>query len=147
MTDDIESQAFQMRVLETLKAGKFQESLRAVMRLKMIEKLQGQPMKQRNIGDLSLKQKLVFSMFYNFLESQQMPMTQSILLPELGTESGLLSDKEIAEILKHKSPQFEKFLNTTQKSAAAGSTKAETLAELLVGNYLSLRHETYESST
>ena len=45
MADDVESQAFQMRVLETLKAGKFQESLRAVMRLKMIEKLQGQSLK------------------------------------------------------------------------------------------------------
>jgi len=39
MTDEVESSAFQMRILETLKAGKFQESLRSVMRLKMIEKL------------------------------------------------------------------------------------------------------------
>lgn len=53
---------------------------------------------------MSLKEKIAFSMFFNFLEAQQMPMTQSILLPELGTEVGLLSDKEIAEILKHKSP-------------------------------------------
>lgn len=70
MTDEVESSAFQMRILETLKAGKFQESLRSVMRLKMIEKLQGSNIKQRNLGDMTLKEKLVFSMLYNFLEAQ-----------------------------------------------------------------------------
>ena len=66
-------------------------------------------------------------------------MTQSILLPELGTENGLLNDSEIAEILKQKSPNFEKYLNFSNQNT--------TLIEHIVGNYLTLKHETYESST
>jgi hypothetical protein len=49
---------------------------------------------------MDLKEKLGFSLFYNFLETKQMHMTQSILLPELGVETGLLSDSEIVEIIK-----------------------------------------------
>jgi hypothetical protein len=75
MTDDIESQAFQMKVLETLKASKFQDSLRSVMRLKMIEKMQGANFKTRPNKSLSLNEKITYSLFYNFLEKQNMHMT------------------------------------------------------------------------
>ena len=58
-----------MKVLETLKASRFQDSLRSVMRLKMIEKLQGQNFKSKKSGKMTLKEKLTYSLFYNFLEA------------------------------------------------------------------------------
>lgn len=72
MADTVESQAFQMKVLETLKANRFQDSLRSVMRLKMIEKMQGQSFGTKKKRNMDLKEKLGFSLFYNFLEAKEM---------------------------------------------------------------------------
>jgi hypothetical protein len=109
MTESIEAQAFQMKVLDTLKASRFQDSLRSVMRLKMIEKIQGGNFESKKKRNIDLAEKLTFSLFYNFLEAKEMNMTQSILLPELGIETGLLSDSEIIEILEHKEPSLSKY--------------------------------------
>ena len=41
MMNNLENEAFKMKVLNTLKASRFQDSLRSMMRLKMIEKING----------------------------------------------------------------------------------------------------------
>jgi hypothetical protein len=43
------------------------------------------------------------------------------LLPELGTETGLHSDREIADILKQNKPGFEKYLNYQASTGKEGA--------------------------
>lgn len=112
MADQVEAQAFQMRVLDKLKKSKFQDSLRSIMRLKMIEKLKdrGDIFRHKDQKPMNLAQKLAFSMFNNLLEKQNMSMTQSILLEELGDERGLLSDRLSAETFQKSRPKMSKDL-------------------------------------
>lgn len=99
MADQIEAQAFQMKVLEKLKASRFQDSLRGIMRLKIIEKLKekGDIFKIKDRKKKTYPQKLTYSLMNNFLEKQNMKMTQSILTEEMGEDKDMLSDEFILE--------------------------------------------------
>lgn len=68
-------------------------------------------------------------------------MTQSILLPELGIETGLLSDMEIVEIIKQNDPTLNKYLSLTT------NPESLTLLEFIIQNYLQRKKEVYSSST
>jgi len=143
MTDKMEEQAFKIKVLNTLKATKFQDSLRSMMRLKMIEKLKGQSITKSSAPKKPSKfsEKLTYSLLYNFLSANNMNMTISILTPELGEDYALLPDHEIAEILSQSRPGVSEVLT---KMASKGIS---SLLEGLIFNLLDYTYEKYDSST
>ena len=135
MAADKESEAFKMRVRETLIASKFQDHLRTQMRLKMIEKLNAaslrMPSKQK---EWSLREKTVLSLFCTFLEKKKLAMTQAILRPELGDDVGLSKDRQILELLERTNPSTALHLSDSSDLGSQDLTLIERMVEFLMTN-------------
>ena len=141
----LESEAFKKKVHDTLKENKVHDSLMAVVRLKLVEKLgaeTGDKLLNKGLGNLSLTDKLCFSMIRNYLISKQMLMTVSVLDPEVGHQANL-DDNQVAGILCKNRPGF---LSMVRQGSALQGESSALLASLLEG-ILDDKLEKYDSST
>lgn len=112
MSRTADEHTFQQKMLNTLKENQMHDSLKSVMRLKQIEKLN----KGKNIPDLSQRQqragltlveKITASLMYQFLKQKGFTMTLSIFEPEVG-ENLFLEDTQILELMVKGTESYKK---------------------------------------
>lgn len=145
MSNRLESEAFKKKIHDALSENKVKDSLMAMVRLKLVEKLGGDTrsgIQSKDIGNLSLTDKLCLSMIRNYLVSKDLLMTVSVLDPEAGHQANL-DDNQVGEILGKNRPGFLDTIRTGAVSQGASPVLLSSLIEGVMANSL----EKYDSST
>ena len=136
--NQLNSQAFKMKVEKQLKENRVQDSLRSLMRLKFIENL-GKKKKDNlfqmsSKKDWTLSDKVLLSMVYNCLQNYGLKMSEAVFIPEVGEDTALLKETEIIEILTRRKNGFSTFLEKMEKENQTknSSKKSNKIFSLII---------------
>lgn len=145
MSTRLESEAFKKKIHDALSENKVKDSLLAMVRLKLVEKLGADGrtgLQNKSLGNLSLTDKLCLSMIRNYLVSKDMLMTVSVLDPEANNQANL-DDNQVGEILGKSRPGFLSTIRAGSASQGSNPTLLPSLIQGIMANVL----EKYDSST
>lgn len=151
----LEAEAFKRKVVDALKEHKIQDSLKSVVRLKLVEKIGADPaaksLLSQKLANLTLAEKLTCSLIKSFLHSKELLMSESVFDSEAG-EAALLDDAQTFELLASRRPIVKETLQAGGYIGASASTSkqqahAPSLLVALITGITRDRMQTYESST
>ena len=145
MGSRLEQEVFKKKIMDTLSQNKMHDALKTVVRLKLIENM-GQDSSQRplltaKLGEISLSEKLSFSMIKNYLVEKGFSTTIQIYDMELG-EKDQMKDNQVAEILGRNRPGFLTHISKNSRRSLDSS-----LLQKLVEGFLEDKFEKCDSAT
>lgn len=145
-SNKLESEAFKKMVFDSLKENKIEDSLKSVMRLRIIEKMGKDGLNNKNKAPLNLSEKLAVSMIRSFLISKGLTMTLSVLEPESG-EASFFDDSQVAEVLGKSKPGFQDLIKKKKPSTSSMVQPTQSLLCKILDGIQHNVFEKYDSST
>lgn len=159
----MEAEAFKKKIVDTLKENKIQDSLKSVVRLKLVEKIGSDPaakaLMSQKLTNLTLADKIVCSLIKSFLHSRDLLMSESVFDSEAG-EACILNEGQTFQLLCKQRPSVKDViqvggyqLNTQTQQQTVGTIltqKAQNnnnLLSALITGIIKERMQTYDSST
>jgi hypothetical protein len=154
--DRLEAEAFKKKIVDALKENKIQDSLKSVVRLKLVEKIGTDPaakgLMHQKLVNLTLSDKIVCSLIKSFLHSRDLLMSESVFDSEAG-DAAILDDLQTFELLCKQRSIVKEVIESGGYSLQHTSNlktlspQSTSLLSALITGILKERMQTYESST